>query len=133
MARKASRSRFGVVKLTNGDSPSAEPAGRLPELGSVLLLVAADAFLGMISTLVLGVVLELVVLLPAFVFQTLALSSAFFVTSASASVTCLRNSNANFLCTGTEVTSVSSYTGWQTLHKDCQKGTGPNCSSAWFV
>ena len=78
------------------DSPAARSAGGLRELGSALLLVA-DALLGMISTLVFGVVLELVVLLPAFVFQTLALSSAFFVTSASAPVTCLHKSNANFL------------------------------------
>ena len=57
-------------------------------LGSVLLLVT-DAFLGVISTLVEGVVLELVVVLPACVFHTLARSSAFLLASASASVTCL--------------------------------------------
>ena len=84
----------------NENSPSAGSVGGLQEPGSVLLL-AAEAFLGMISTLVLGVVLELVVLLPAFVFQILALSSVFLVTSPSASVTCLHRSNTHFLCIDT--------------------------------
>ena len=100
MARKGPESRHGFVNLKDRDSPF---TGELQESGSVLLLVAADALLGMISTLVFGVVLELVVLLSAFVFQTLALSSALFVTSASASVTCLHMNNANFLFIGTGI------------------------------
>lgn len=64
-------------------------------LASALLLLTAAVF-GAISTLVLGVVLGLVLLLPALVFHSLARSSAFFMESASASVSCLLNTMATF-------------------------------------